>query len=90
MQNIFRSDGCLSKENAGTLRSSRPQCGFDRDLFMNTTTHIDAAPMPVAAPMDLLIPSVSPFLAASSTAATGPWPPPSRPRSPEATFADVI
>ena len=51
---------------------------------------VDAAPMPVAAPMDLLIPSVSPFLAASSTAATGPWPPPSRPRSPEATFADVI
>ena len=47
---------------------------------------VDAAPLPVAAPMDLLIPSVSPFLPAASPAATGPWPPPTRPGP---TGADV-
>ena len=56
---------------------------------------VDAAPLPAATPMELLIPSVSPFLAVAATSSaapaivTGPWPPPTGP-GPLPTFADVI
>ncbi|MET0459667.1 MAG: CHAT domain-containing protein [Ilumatobacteraceae bacterium] len=60
---------------------------------------VDAAALPATAPMELLIPSVSPFLAVAATSvaastqvsAAGPWPPPPAPGpGPGLTLADVI
>jgi hypothetical protein len=51
---------------------------------------VDAAPLPVAAPMDLLIPSVSPFLAVASSSTAGPWPPPRRPSSARSPVPPVL